>query len=45
MLTDQLSQFTSEVLKEVSRLLSLKRITTTTTPYRPMRNGLVEEFN
>ncbi|XP_061180784.1 uncharacterized protein LOC133189428 [Saccostrea echinata] len=43
MLTDQGSQFTSEVMKEVSRLLSLKRLTTT--PYHPMCNGLVEKFN
>ena len=43
MLTDQGSQFTSEVMKEVSRLLSLKQITTT--PYHPMCNGLVEKFN
>lgn len=43
MLTDQGSQFTSEVMKDVSRLLSFKRITTT--PYHPMCNGLVEKFN
>nr|XP_034316843.1 uncharacterized protein LOC117686229 isoform X2 [Crassostrea gigas] len=43
MLTDQGSQFTSDVMKEVSRLLSFKRITTT--PYHPMCNGLVEKFN
>ena len=43
MLTDQGSQFTSELMKEVSRLLSFKRITTT--PYHPMCNGLVEKFN
>ncbi|XP_052710767.1 uncharacterized protein LOC128185133 [Crassostrea angulata] len=42
-LTDQGTQFTSDVMKEVSRLLSLKRITTT--PYHPMCNGLVEKFN
>lgn len=42
-LTDQGSQFTSEVMKEVSRLLSLKLITTT--PSHPMCNGLVEKFN
>lgn len=42
-LTDQGSQFTSDVMKEVSRLLSLTRITTT--PYHPMCNGLVENFN
>lgn len=43
MLTDQGTQFTSEVMKEVSRLLSFKGITTT--PYHPMCNGLVEKFN
>jgi transposase InsO family protein len=43
MLTDQGTQFTSEVMKEVSRLLSFKQITTT--PYHPMCNGLVEKFN
>uniref|UniRef100_A0A8W8J3E4 Uncharacterized protein n=1 Tax=Magallana gigas TaxID=29159 RepID=A0A8W8J3E4_MAGGI len=43
MLTDQGSQFTSDVMKEVSRLLSFKRITTT--PYHPICSGLVEKFN
>ncbi|XP_021346938.1 uncharacterized protein LOC110446222, partial [Mizuhopecten yessoensis] len=43
MLTDQGAQFTSEVMKEVSRLLSFRRLTTT--PYHPMCNGLVEKFN
>ena len=43
MLTDQGSQFTSDIMKEVSRLLSLKHITTT--PYHPMCIGLVEKFN
>ncbi|XP_062602901.1 uncharacterized protein LOC134264647 [Saccostrea cucullata] len=43
MLSDQGTQFTSDVMKEVSRLLSFKRITTT--PYHPMCNGLVEKFN
>ena len=38
MLTDCVSQFTAEVLKEVSRLLSLQQLTT---PYHPMCNGLV----
>ncbi|XP_067659772.1 uncharacterized protein [Haliotis asinina] len=42
-LTDMGSQFTSAVMKEVSRLLSLKQLTTT--PYHPMCNGLVERFN
>ena len=40
MLTDCGSQFTTEVMKEVSRLLSLQQLTTT--PYHPMCNGLVE---
>ncbi|XP_071098995.1 uncharacterized protein [Haliotis cracherodii] len=42
-LTDMGAQFTSGVMKEVSRLLSLHQLTTT--PYHPMRNGLVEKFN
>ena len=43
MLTDCGSQFTAEVLKEVSRLLSLKQITTT--PYHPICNGLIDRFH
>ena len=43
MLTDCGSQFTAEVMKEVSRLLSLQQITTT--PYRPICNGLIERFH
>lgn len=43
MLSDQGSQFTSDLMKEVSRLLSLKRITTS--PYHPICNGLVEKCN
>ncbi|KAK6166422.1 hypothetical protein SNE40_023117 [Patella caerulea] len=43
MLTDMGSQFTSALMKEVSRLISLKQLTTT--PYHPMCNGLVERFN
>ena len=39
MLTDCGSQFTAEVMKEVSRLLSLQQITTT--PYHPICNGLI----
>ena len=42
-LTDQGAQFTSGVMKEVSRLLSIKQLTTT--PYHPACNGLVERFN
>ena len=43
MLTDCGSQFTAEVMKEVSRLLSLQQLTTT--PYHPMCNGFVERFH
>ncbi|XP_021345000.1 uncharacterized protein LOC110444964, partial [Mizuhopecten yessoensis] len=43
MLTDQGAQFTSGMMREVSRLLSIRRLTTT--PYHPMCNGLVERFN
>ena len=42
MLTDCGSQFTAEVMKEVSRLLSLQLLTTT--PYHPICNGLIERF-
>ena len=42
-LTDQGRQFTSDVMKEVGRLLSIKQLTTT--PYHPACNGLVERFN
>ena len=42
-LTDQGSQFTGKLMKEVSRLLSVKQLTTT--PYHPQYNGLVERFN
>ena len=43
MLTDCGFQFTEEVMKEVSRLLSLQQLTTT--PYHSMCNGLVERFH
>ena len=43
MFTDCGSQFTAEVIKEVSRLLSLQQFTTT--PYNPMCNSLVERFH
>ena len=36
-------QFTSECMKEVSRLLSIRHLTTSA--YHPMCNGLVERFN
>ena len=43
MLTDMGTQFISKCMKEVSRLLSVKQLTTT--PYNPQCNGLVERFN
>ncbi|XP_062588592.1 uncharacterized protein LOC134250255 [Saccostrea cucullata] len=43
LLTDMGTQFTSELMGEVSRLLSMKQLSTT--PYHPMCNGLVERFN
>ena len=42
-LSDQGKQFTSDLMKEVSRLLSVKQLTTT--PYHPSCNGSVERFN
>ena len=42
-LSDLGTQFVSECMKEVTRLLSIKRLTTT--PYHPICNGLVEKFN
>ena len=43
MLSDMGAQFTSDLMSEVSRLLSMKQLTTT--PYHPMCNGLCERFN
>ena len=43
MLTDNGGQFTSDLMKEVSRLLSIRQMTTT--PYHAQCNGLVERFN
>ncbi|XP_077541014.1 uncharacterized protein LOC144153239 [Haemaphysalis longicornis] len=43
MLSDRGSNFTSELMTEVGRLLSLRL--QTTTPYHPMANGLVEKMN
>ena len=43
MLSDMGTQFVSGLMSEVSRLVSLKQLTTT--PYHPMCNGLVEKFN
>lgn len=42
-LSDRGSQFTSEMMAEVSRLLSLRQLVTT--PYHPACNGLVERYN
>ena len=42
-LTDRGAQFTSRVMAEMSRLISVKQLMTT--PYHPMCNGLVERFN
>ena len=43
MLTDQGTQFVSQLMKELNRLLAIKGHTTT--PYHPQSNGLVERFN
>ncbi|XP_075740366.1 uncharacterized protein LOC142786538 [Rhipicephalus microplus] len=42
-LCDQASCFTSELMREVNALLSIKHLSST--PYHPMRNGMVERFN
>lgn len=42
-LSDRGGQFTSEMMAEVSRLLSIKQLVTT--PYHPACNGLVERYN
>ena len=42
-LSDLGTQFVSECMQEVTRLLSIKQLTTT--PYLPMCNGLTEKFN
>ena len=42
-LSDLGTQFISDCMQEVSRLLLIKRLTTT--PYHPICNGLVERFN
>ena len=42
-LSDQGSQFVSSMMKEVSRILSVKQLVTS--PYHPMCNGLCEKFN
>ena len=43
LLTDQGSNFTSQLLKEVNRLLKISSIWTS--PYHPQTDGLVERFN
>lgn len=43
MLTDMGTQFTSSLMKDVNRLISMKQWTTT--HYHPSCNGLVERFN
>ena len=42
-LSDVGTQFTSGCMKEVSRLLSIRKLTAS--PYHPACNGLVEKFN
>ena len=42
-LTDQGTQFMSECMQEVSRLLSTKALTSR--PYHPICNGLVEKWS
>ena len=42
-LSDRGSQFTSDLMREVSRLLSVKQLVTS--PYNPMCNGMIERFN
>ena len=42
-LSDRGSQFTSDLMKEVCRLVSLKQVLTT--PYHPQCNGLCERMN
>ena len=42
-LSDLGTQFVSHCMREVTRLLSIKQLTTT--PYHPMCNGLTEKFN
>jgi hypothetical protein len=42
-LSDMGKQFTSDLMKEVGELLSVRQLTTT--PYNPSCNGLVEKFN
>ena len=41
--TDRGSQFTSQMMDEVRRIMSVEHLPTT--PYHAMANGLVEKFN
>ena len=41
--SDRGSQFTSEMIREVYRLLDVKQ--STTTPYHAVGNGVIEDFN
>ena len=43
MLSDNGSQFVSQVMMEVTRLISVKHLFSS--PYHPMPNGLCEKFN
>jgi len=43
--SDRGSQFTSEMMQELYRLLSVKQSTSTTSPYHAMENGLCENMN
>lgn len=42
-LSDRGSNFTSDLMREINRLMSIQQLLTT--PYHPMCNGLVERFN
>ena len=42
-LSDMGTQFTSGLMREICRLISVRQLTST--PYHPMCNGLVERFN
>ena len=44
-LSDRGSQFTSDLMKAITRLLSIKQLTTIPYMYHAMCNGLVEKFN
>jgi transposase InsO family protein len=43
LLTDQGSNFMSDLIKQVCKLLKINKLCTT--PYHPEANGLVENFN